>query len=237
MLLGMLLGLAAAAAPTETSWKHEAGVTYALTTGNSNSTTFGLSATSGFQSGAWRSTAHAEYLQAKADGRLAAQQRMLRLETERKVFDGLGVVGRLSHQQDRFADNSGLDTAELGAGWRMYEKEGSRAELNATLAWTGENHYVTASRTYMATRWVLTASRQLNSAVHGDLETDALIDLTTIENWKSRSTLSVSASLSRLFTLKTAAKLMYSNLPADGKKRTDCAVTAALVLQWPAAKP
>jgi putative salt-induced outer membrane protein YdiY len=212
-------------------------VTYSLTTGNSSSTTFGLAATSSYQAELWRSMAHAEYLQAKADGRLAAQQRMLRLETERNVYDGVGVVGRLSHAQDRFADSRGLNTAELGAGWRMYEKEGSRAELNATLAWANENHYVARSRTYLATRWVLTATHQLNSAVHGDIETDVLVDLSTTENWKSRSTVSISAALTKLFTLKTAAKVMYSNLPADGKKRTDCAVTAALVVQWPAAKP
>lgn len=231
-----VLVVALCAAPVEPSpWSHEAGMLFAQAGGNTQSRTLGLHARSQMQSPAWRITVRGESLTTRTEGVITTSRHTAVAEAERTVVRwGVGAVARISHFRDPFADWRGLETAELGIGWRLPEEKPWKLNVNGTVVLSGESRVsMPQVRVYPATRIAVAGEVPIAKGVQGSWDADTLFDWGSTQHWKSRATVAVAARIVGAVHMKTVVQVFSVQKPAVGKRPNDYSVSLALTLQWP----
>lgn len=220
-----------AAAPP---WKLEVGFSYVATTGNSETSSGGLTAAFTRDWGPWSLEAGAFALRAADQGGTTAERYGASLRGGRDLSERLSLTAGLQAEQDRF---SGIDLRSiLDFGLKRVWVETDRHVFSsvAALTWTREElDGIDGSTDNLGAllrtdgKWVLSENAEaVAKAVYYPNFDDS-------EDYRLEGEVGVQANLNSRWALKAGYQVRYDNQPVPGFERTDTTTTASLVLKLP----
>jgi putative salt-induced outer membrane protein YdiY len=219
--------------PIPPVWSGQADLSYLQTSGNSRTQAAGAGLDVLYQSAPWKSELKAAFLRAAAEDTETARRFSAALRGERSLTPRFSVYAQGSYLRDLFAGIRGQEILEGGGLYKIvpgpvHTLSGS---LGAGYAWEqreppAENRNFLAAIAGLSYRWKITPTSEFGEDVN------YLRDLKTSDDWRFNMTTSLAATVSKKLALKLSHQLLYTNSPVPGKKKTDTAVTAALVVKF-----
>jgi len=145
-----VLTLASLAAAEDNTRKLSLGLAYLATSGNSDSSTFGLDLKLDQQTGPWGLETVASFMRAATDGELTAERYSVGVRGKRQVAERWQVFVGASGLKDEFA---GLDSRlmlESGATFLALKNDTHELSFDAGVAWNREKQVTGGTESYMS---------------------------------------------------------------------------------------
>jgi putative salt-induced outer membrane protein len=224
--------------PPPPLWENNAEASLLLTTGNSEVTTVGLGLASIYRPNPWTARAKANFLTSRAAGVRTAESFELGLRGERKFWDDLAFflsVLYLKNEFSGFRDRYGFE-----GGFSYPFIKDIAHSLSGELAFgafqenliTGPGGSSLGGRVIATTRVGLEYKWKFSKTAELANVFSFIDDLKNTADWRLSNAISVTASLTDLFSLKVGFKVDYLHQPVSGKRSTDTATTVALVAKF-----
>ncbi|MGE0454808.1 MAG: YdiY family protein [Vicinamibacteria bacterium] len=238
--LCLLAGLAASAqepscpcppVPPVQVWKGGLGAGLALTSGNTDTSSFNLS----FDAVRDPKTStilrfDGRYLRASDQGEATLDRTLAGARVEREISPRAFAFGEGRYQRDVFKDVEYLISPLAGLGLKLVDKERTTLSLDAALGGSFEKlreREATSSGALQATQ---SFSRKLSATATLTEKGAALWKLDDFGDANYRLEAALAASISKWAELKLGYALDYKSRPADAAlERADSSITAAIV--------
>jgi putative salt-induced outer membrane protein len=213
-------------------WKNESQVGIVTTSGNTDTSTLSASqiTTYNFSKNVVRFTAG--YLYQETSDVVSAKAWNLGLRYERELSERFSIFAAETVLSDKFKDlRQGYNT-DVGAKY-FFSKDD-------TLTWFGEAGYrftrqnaTIANTNLHFARLYTEIEKKFSDTVSVKYWVEFLPNFTISEDWQANSELSLSAALSKVFSVKSAYLLKFDHLPnAAGLKPADKVLTTSLVAKF-----
>ena len=207
----------------------KAELSFVSTGGNTDSQTLGTAGELTWRASVWTTEAKAAFVRATADDRETARALFAQLRESRRLTPRLDLFGRAGFVRDTFAGIDSRITADAGLGWLAVDRAPHTLRLDGGIGYLAENRLAgddlrsAVAQTVANYKWAFSKS--------SDLTNDFAFLLPFAEggDWRVRNTLTLSAGLSRSFSLKVSHALSYLNEPVPGFEKTDTIIAAAVV--------
>lgn len=224
--------------PPEPDWHFELGLSYLATSGNSDTSSGGLTANLAKDWDPWSLEAAAFFLRAEDDDETTVDRYGASLSGARALSEAWSLTTGWSGEKDRFNGIDFRSVLSTGVKWTMVESERWTLGSFAALSWTSEeldadlpsNEYLGAS-VGVKSAWQLSKS--------ADLSTKAVYfpNFDESEDYRFEGDLALTTKISTSWALALGYQVRYDNQPVPGFEKTDTATTASLVLKLPKASP
>ena len=227
-----VLTLASLAAAEDNTRKLSLGLAYLATSGNSDSSTFGLDLKLDQQTGPWGLETVASFMRAATDGELTAERYSVGVRGKRQVAERWQVFVGASGLKDEFA---GLDSRlmlESGATFLALKNDTHELSFDAGVAWNREKQVTGGTESYMSGiagaryQWTITETSAFTQRVV------FLPSFDDSKDWRLESETALQAALSARTALKLAYQVRRDNRPVPGFKKTDTTTVASLVMTF-----
>jgi putative salt-induced outer membrane protein len=240
LLLGLLListpvaaQTPAPAAPPPTppapALEGKAELSFVSTGGNTDSQTLGTAGELIWRAAVWTTEAKAAFVRATADDRETARALFAQLRESRKLTARLDLFGRAGFLRDTFAGIDSRMTLDAGLGWLALDRAPHTLRLDGGIGYLRENRLAgedlrsAIAQTVATYKWAFSKTSDLTN------DFAFLLPFAEGDDWRYRNTLTLSAGLSRSFSLKLSHALSYLNEPVPGFEKTDTIIAAAVV--------
>ncbi|MCB1057853.1 MAG: DUF481 domain-containing protein [Acidobacteria bacterium] len=225
---------AAPDADAKPPWKLEVGFSYVATSGNSDTSSGGLTAAYTRDWQEWSLEAGANALRAEDQGETTAERYGASLRGARDLTERLSLTAGVQVEQDRF---SGIDLRSiLDLGVKRVWVDGDHYSFSslAALTWTREelDGIDGADESFGALlrsdgKWVLSENAEaVAKAIYYP-------NFDNGDDYRLEGEVGVQANLNSRWALKAGYQVRYDNQPVPGFERTDTTTTASLVLKLP----
>lgn len=228
-------------APPEPTWKNALGLSYVGTSGNTDTSSFGLDFTSERRPEPWGLNLVASFTRAEDSGTLTAEQYLVGARVTRQLSDRWSVFGGASWARDTFAGFENQWIAEVGGAYLAVDSERHTLSFDLGLTWTSEDRILTDDSTMAE----YTETVDWFGAVAGlDWEwrfsknaslTERLLfypNFDDTSDWRVASDTAVTASLTKLLALKFSYLIRHRNQPIDNLKKTDTTTKVSVVMSF-----
>lgn len=210
-------------------YRFNAGVSWLSTTGNSESSSFGLASNYERKQGDWRYLLVAGALEASEGGETVAEALSLGGRASRLIRDRLSLTGGILGERNRFAGIDLRSTVDFGVDWRAIDREDWSVNAIAAATYNMEDLTDGSDQEYagalLAARsvWDLSETASSEQSIRfepnfeesGDYRIDAQVGL--------------KADLTGMLALKVAYGIRYDSEPVPGFESTDTLATASVV--------
>lgn len=227
-----VLALASLAVAEDNPRKLSLGLAYLATSGNSDSSTFGLDLKFEQQTGPWGLETVASFMRAEMDGELTAERYAVGARGKREVAERWQVFLGASGLKDEFAGLDSRLVLESGLTFQALKNDAHEVSVDAGVAWNREKRVTGDSESYIAGiagaryQWTITENSAFTQRVVFYPSFDDSKD------WRLESESALQASLSARTALKLAYQVRRDNRPVPGFKKTDTATVASLVMTF-----
>lgn len=241
LMFGLIAAIAVLAvsvsAPAQTpEWDLKLGFSYLGTTGNSRTSSTGLSAAYERAWGDWKLQAMASALRASDDGEKSAERYLAGVRGDVAVWKEISLTSGLAWERDRFA---GIDSRSIfDAGLKWTPKLDDAFVVSAILAatYTREEILGAASESFLGALVKADAEYAITETAKASLSAAVYPNFETTKAWRATSAAGLQASLSSQLALKLAYEYRYNNRPPAGFRKADTATVVSLVAQFPKLK-
>jgi putative salt-induced outer membrane protein YdiY len=215
--------------PPPPRWERTAELSLVATGGNTDTQTLGAGGSVIWRPSAWVTRARAAYVRSAANDVETAESLVAELRVSRTLSPRLEAFGRAEYLVNRFAGIDYRTTIDAGLGWLLYEDARHSLKVDGAAGVTHESRLVEDNQTFAVGS--AGASYKLKLSETSALTEQVLLstDLGEIGNWRLQNGLSLTATLTRILSLKVSHELKRINRPVPGFKRTDTILAAALV--------
>ncbi|MCU0233743.1 MAG: DUF481 domain-containing protein [Thermoanaerobaculales bacterium] len=220
------------AAP-EPLWKGSLGLAYLDTSGNSETTTFGLDFSTERRPTPWGLTVTGRFNRNEDDGVLTAERLFLGARARRALGERWEFFGGLSAEKDEFAGFDLLFLAETGVTYKALVGPRHFLALDAGVTWTDEDrvepepdvNYL-GGLLGLAYEWKLSDTASL-------LETLRLFpNFDESSDWRLTSETALQASVNSWLAVRLGYEIRYRNEPIGDSDDTDTTSTASVVFSF-----
>lgn len=225
------------AATDEPPPRFEASAQFSLlaTTGNSEARSLGTGGEFAFRPEPWVLSGKAAYAESEADDVLDARSFVGLFRARRLVTDRLSVYGQYAYLHDRFAGVEARHTIDAGLSFAVLARAPQFLDLDAGFGYERESR-VDADTERLAIfsggalyRWEFSKT----SVFREDFRYVQALDRAS--NWKIDQTVSLTATITSVFSLKISNIVRYVHEPVPDFEPTDTITTVALV--WSFKRP
>ena len=232
LLVFLFVGSTSSAEGTS-PWSHESEVNIVLTSGNSQTETYGGKQTTSYKFDLNTLAAKAKYVQTRDSGTEKAKSWEASLRYEREFTSSVsGFISQLA-ESDLFAGFIQRNSTDLGAKYFIVKNESDELFSEFGYRYSFEDKNDPASDVLrqilrLAGQW----TRKWSAGVSSQLIAEYLHNTKEAEDYLANGEASLSTSLSDIFSFKTGYSLKYQNKPLGGRKLTDTVFTTALVAKF-----
>jgi putative salt-induced outer membrane protein len=219
--------------PTPTPlWTGNANLSYAGTSGNTDTSSFGAGFQLFYQPSPWIFSAEFATLRASTDGVVTAESYAGKLRAARDLTPRIDVFAEGLYYRNTF---SGVDSrvgATAGAGYKIFNEKTVLLRVEAGIGYTHEDPTIGDSFDYAALRGGLNFAWKFSKSAAFTEDASFTDDLSDSNNWIFRSTTALVADLTSIFALKASHTYLYDNEPTPGFKKRDTITSIALVAKF-----
>ena len=228
-------------APPEPNWKNEAGLSYLGTSGNTDTSSFGLDYKGERKPTPWGLNLIAMFTRAENEGVVTAEQYLVGARGLRQLSDRWSLFAGLSWARDPFSGFDNRYIAEAGAEFLAVKTEKHTLSFDAGLTWTSEDQIyydddlmqeVTDTVDWfggvagLKWDWAFSKSASLSQRLLYYPNFDDTAD------WRVASDTAVTASLTKLLALQVSYLVRYRNEPIGDNEETDTTTKVSVVLNF-----
>ena len=228
-------------APPEPNWKNEVGLSYVGTSGNTDTSSFGLDYKGERKPTPWGLNLIAMFTRAENEGVVTAEQYLVGARGLRQLSDRWSLFAGLNWARDPFAGFDNRYMAEAGAEFLAVNTDHHRLSFDAGLTWTSEDQIRFDDETQSEVidsvswfgglaglKWDWTFSK--NAGLSQRLLYYPNFDESA--DWRLASDTAVTASLTKLLALQFSYLVRYRNQPIDDLEKTDTTTKVSVVLKF-----
>jgi putative salt-induced outer membrane protein len=225
------------AATEEPPPRFEASAQFSLlaTSGNTAARSLGTGGELAFRPASWVFSAKAAYAESEADDVLDARSFVGVFRTRRSVTDRLSVYGQYGYLHDRFAGVEARHTIDGGLSFAVLARAPQFLDLDAGVGYERESRVDddTENRAIFSGGALYRWEFSKTSAFREDFRYVQAFDRAS--NWKIDQTVSLTATITSVFSLKISNVVRYVHEPVPDFEPTDTITTVALV--WSFRRP
>jgi len=233
-LASLTPSLAHAQAPPPPPPVREGSADFAFvgTAGNSSTQTIGLGAEYIYRPAPWETRLKAVYVRNKAEDELRAQSFLFTARGQREIKPRLSGYAQYGYLRDRFAGILDRNTVEGGVTYLWVDQKPHKVVVDCGLGYANEERLLGDDRSGA----LLTAGGlyTLKISETSELSEDGHLafSLTEGSDWRYANTVSLTAKITTILSLKVSNTVRYLNLPVPGFKSTDAITSVALVAKF-----
>lgn len=224
--------LAQEEAPPPPGWDVSAELGLVATSGNSDSSSFGVGSEILFDDGLWNNRGRIRYIQVENEGERTAESLDGLLHFARAVGENLEAFGEASYMRNRFAGVEHRSALASGLTWTALETERRKLELSAGLGYTVEQRVEQPDRDFATALGLMLFRHEFSERSSFENISDLNLNLERGEDWRGRNVAALVAGLTDIVSVKLALDVRYQNEPVPGFERTDTITSAALVAKF-----
>jgi len=225
----------------EPNWKNEVGLSYVGTSGNTDTSSFGLDYKANRKPTPWGLDLIAMFTRAEDGGVVTAEQYFAGARGLRQLNDRWSLFAGLNWARDPFSGYDDRYIAEAGAEFIVVKTEKHTLSFDAGLTWTSEDRVFyddDLMQEFTETvdwfggvaglkwDWAFSKSASLSQRLLYYPNFDDTAD------WRLGSDTAVTASLTKLLALQFSYLVRYRNLPIGDNEKTDTTTKASVVLSF-----
>jgi putative salt-induced outer membrane protein YdiY len=225
----------------EPNWTNSLGLSYVGTSGNTDTTSFGLDFKSERRPTPWGLDLVATFTRAEDNGVVTAEQYLVGGRATRSLSERWSVFAGLSWARDTFGGFENRYIAEAGAEYLAIKTAKHTLSFDAGLTWTTEDQIRTddvTGREYTESEnwfggvaglkweWAFSESASLSERVLYYPNFD------TSSDWRVGSDTAVTADLTKLLALQFSYLVRYRNQPIDDREKTDTTTKVSVVMNF-----
>lgn len=207
------------------------GLSFVANSGNSDSTSLGLTGDYTSEFGEWGLKLSAVAIKAAANGDTTAERYAAAARGVRALSEEWDVFAGLSAERDRFAGYNLRGVGEAGVTLKYLRGGDHNLSFDAGLTWTREDPRSGGSYDYLGALlgatylWKITESSSLGERFAFYPNFDESSD------WRATSETILQASLSETTALKLSVLVRYDREPIPGFEKTDTTTMASVVIK------
>ncbi len=217
-------------------WDLKLGFSYLGTTGNSHTSSTGLSAAFERTWADVKLLATASALRASDNGEKKAERLLAGMRGDVAIWKELSLSSGLSWERDRFAGIDARSVLDGGLKWTPETDAPLVFSALAAATYTREELVGAPSRSFFGALVKADAEYALTKTAKATLGAALFPNFETTEAWRAASAAGLQASLSSQLALKLALEYRYNNRPPAGFRKADTATVLSLVAQFPKLK-
>jgi putative salt-induced outer membrane protein YdiY len=232
----------------EPNWVNELGLSYVGTSGNTDTTSFGLDFKSERKPTPWGLNLIATFTRAEDSGKVTAEQYLVGARAVRELSERWSVFAGLSWARDTFSGFENRYIAEVGAEYLAIKTAKHTLSFDAGLTWTSEDQIMSREvdppvvppefEEYIDTvdwlggvagltwDWAFSSSASLSQRVLYYPNFDDTSD------WRLGSDTAIRADLTKLLALQFSYLVRYRNQPIDDREKTDTTTKVSVVMSF-----
>jgi putative salt-induced outer membrane protein YdiY len=200
-------------------------------TGNSSTQTLGLAGDVTFRPNPWEYSARLAFAQTRDEGEVTARSLASLARAQRTLTPTLSFYGQYDYLRDLFAGIEQRHTGQGGISYLAFNRAPHRLRLDGGIGFEDEQRLgaddinttvLTGGARY---RWEISKTSELVE------EARATLPVPDVGPWKVDQTLSLTAAISSVFSLKCSNVVRFVNEPVPGFERTDTITSIALVMK------
>lgn len=243
LVIGVILGLSAfpamaqeaedAGEAPEPIWTGSLGLAYLATTGNSETSTFGLNFTTERRPTPWGLTITGRFNRNEDDGVLTAERYSLGGRARRALGERWEFFGGLSAEKDEFAGFDLLLLAETGVTYRALMGPKHHLSFDAGVTWTDENRIepepdvdFLGAVLGLDYEWKISDNSSLIQAL------DFYPNFDESSDWRLTSMTALQSAVNSWLAVKLGYEVRYRNEPIGDNEKTDTTSTASVVFTF-----
>lgn len=216
-------------APPPPLWTGSVGLSYLSTSGNTDTSSLGLTATWARQPTPWGIEITALANRAETEGVTTAERYDGGVRGKRALGDRFELFGGLSYARDEFAGFDSRVIVEAGGIWKALAGPKQELAFDAGLTWTqeepvaGERIDFAGAVAGAAYAWKITEAATFRERLL------FFPNFETSEDWRVRSETSFEAAFAASWALRLGYLYTRDNLPAPGFEKADGTSSVSLV--------
>jgi putative salt-induced outer membrane protein YdiY len=213
-------------------WSGSAELSYVATDGNTDTQTVGFGGELHYKPGVWSWDLKASYVESESDGVTNAERTTLLAGASRTINSRLDYYARVGYLANEFAGIDSNWSGETGLSYKLLTGEehvldvGGGVGYTAEERTTGEDREFATGSAFGRYKWKFSKTAELAE------EATFLYDFEDSDNWRFMNSLSVSAAINSLFTLKAYYNVVHLNDPVPGFEETDGTTGLSLVAKF-----
>jgi putative salt-induced outer membrane protein len=219
--------------PPEPLWKGSLGLAYLGTSGNSETTTFGLDFDAERRATPWGYTFTGRLNRNEDNGVLTAERYMLSGRAVRALSERWELFGSLAGEKDPFAGYDLQVLVGVGATYRMLTGPRHHLSFDGGLSYTDENRIdpnpdvsFLGAILGLNYEWKITDGSSLTQVLV------FLPNFDDTEDWRLRSETGLTAAVNSWLALRLAYEIRYRNEPVGDAESTDTTSSASVVFRF-----
>jgi putative salt-induced outer membrane protein len=201
------------------------------TTGNTSTRSLALGGEFAFRPGVWVHSGKLAFAQNEDDDTLKARSLAGRYRAARTLTPRLAAYGQYGYLRDIFAGVEHRNTVEGGLSYLAIDREPHRLQLDGALGFENEVRQDAEDESSVAA--IFGAAYRWRISETGELSEEARVTLPFADagEWKGDQVISLTVSITSLFSLRVANTIRFANEPVPGFERTDTITSVALVMK------
>lgn len=243
VVVGLIVGLGAfpalaqeaadAAEAPESIWSGSLGLAYLGTTGNSETTSFGLDFTTERKPTPWGLAITGKFNRNDDDGELTAERYYLGGRALRALGNRWEVFGGLSAEKDEFAGYELRLLVEAGVTYKALMGPKHHLSFDAGVTWTDEDRIAPEPDVdYMGALLGLDYEWKISDNASFTQALDFYPNFDDSADWRLTSLTGLQAAVNSWLAVKLGYEVRYRNEPIGDNEDTDTTSTASVVFTF-----
>jgi len=221
---------APASEEAEPIWANHLGFSYLATTGNSETTTFGLDFMATRRPMPWGLEVSALFDRADKDGQKTAERYSAGLRGTRTLRERWDAFAGLSAEKDEFAGIDLRAIVEAGVVYKALTGPRHTLELDAALNWTDEDRLPPEiDDSWLGSLLGLDYHYAINDSAAFSQGVKYFANFDDTANWRAESLTALTAAVNKKLALRLSYEIRYRNQPLDANDDTDTTTKASIV--------
>lgn len=212
-------------------YRFNAGISWLATTGNSESSSFGLTSNYERKQGDWRYLLVAGALEASEGGETVAEVFSLGGRASKLIRDRLSLTGGLLGERNRFAGIDFRSTVDLGADWRAIDREDWSVNVIAAATYNFEERTDSSDLDYVGALLAARSVWDLSETASSEQSIRFEPNFDDTDDYRIDARIGLKADLTGVLALKVSYGLRYDSVPVPGFESTDTLATASVVFE------
>ena len=218
------------AEPPEPLWSSQVGLSYLATSGNSDTTTFGLDAQAKRRPVPWGLELSALVDRAEEDGVATAERAYAGLRGTRTLAERWDAFAGLSAEQDEFSGIDLRSIVEAGVAYKALTGPRHLLELDGAVTWTDENRLPPeVDDSWVGGLFAADYRYAISDTAAFSQGLKYFANFDDTGNWRAASLSALTASLNGSLAVRLSYEIRYRNEPLDANDDTDTTTKASLV--------
>jgi putative salt-induced outer membrane protein YdiY len=213
-------------------WERKAELSLVSAGGNTDTQTVGAGASVIYRPGDWTTEGRTAFVRSKANDLLTAKSFVADLREALALSPRTEVFGRFGYLSDRFAGIEHRSTVDGGAGYKLLPGPVHTLRVDAGLGYSRESRVTGNDLSFALANFGTAYKYQISKTA--DLTDSAILTaaLDDRDAWRFGNACALTATVTRIVSLKLSHDLKFNHSPVPGFRKTDRLASVAIVARF-----